>query len=350
MRTQVLWHAPTTHSRGCPGKDGRCKRRQRFASSVAVYASAGGGEASYTQKVQELQENFGIAESVKFEQGRGGLPVAVLTHEDGFSATLSLFGANVLSWVENTGDEVLFVREDAKFDKSKPISGGIPVCFPQFGAGPLPQHGFARECDWTVVRTRADPNPDEREPTVALQLSSNSYTKQHWDADFTATLEVSLLPGKLQVSLAVRNDGDSDISFTAGLHSYIEVVSTAEDTVGVANLHDCTYIDKQDEMQQKTETQELITFEDAQTTDRIYQSGEGSTAELLVGTGAAVQVYNRSGWFDHVVWSPDTSVANNTKFVCLESAAASSPVSVPASREWVGTMQMAIADLPPPEG
>jgi hypothetical protein len=30
---------------------------------------------------------------------------------------------------------VLYIRPDAVFDKSKPISGGIPHCFPQVGAG-----------------------------------------------------------------------------------------------------------------------------------------------------------------------------------------------------------------------
>lgn len=33
--------------------------------------------------------------------------------------------------VQVSGDEVLYVRPDAVFDKSKPISGGIPHCFPQ---------------------------------------------------------------------------------------------------------------------------------------------------------------------------------------------------------------------------
>ena len=42
-----------------------------------------------------------------------------------------LFGACVTSWKQPSGDEVLYVRPDAVFDKSKPISGGIPHCFPQ---------------------------------------------------------------------------------------------------------------------------------------------------------------------------------------------------------------------------
>ncbi len=42
------------------------------------------------------------------------------------------------------------MRPDAVFDKSKPISGGVPHCFPQFGPGEMQQHGFARNLDWEV--------------------------------------------------------------------------------------------------------------------------------------------------------------------------------------------------------
>eukprot|EP00878_Enallax_costatus_P042178 GHUV01049289.1.p1 GENE.GHUV01049289.1~~GHUV01049289.1.p1 ORF type:complete len:121 (-),score=52.41 GHUV01049289.1:198-560(-) len=61
-----------------------------------------------------------------------------------------LFGGAICSWKQATGDEVLFVRPDAVFDKSKPISGGLPHCFPQFGPGAMQQHGFARNLDWEV--------------------------------------------------------------------------------------------------------------------------------------------------------------------------------------------------------
>ena len=44
-----------------------------------------------------------------------------------------LFGGVVTSFKQPTADEVLYVRPDAVFDKSKPISGGIPHCFPQVG-------------------------------------------------------------------------------------------------------------------------------------------------------------------------------------------------------------------------
>ncbi len=48
-----------------------------------------------------------------------------------------LYGACVTSWTQPSGDEILYVRPDAVFDKSKPISGGIPHCFPQVPCGRL---------------------------------------------------------------------------------------------------------------------------------------------------------------------------------------------------------------------
>lgn len=50
--------------------------------------------------------------------------------------------------------------------RSKPISGGIPHCFPQFGPGDMQQHGFARNLDWSIASTSADLQPDDRDPQV----------------------------------------------------------------------------------------------------------------------------------------------------------------------------------------
>ena len=63
----------------------------------------------------------------------------------GAQATVYLLGACVTSWkMPSTSEDLLYVRPDAKFDGSKPISGGVPHCFPQFGPGEMQQHGFAR--------------------------------------------------------------------------------------------------------------------------------------------------------------------------------------------------------------
>ncbi len=86
------------------------------------------------------------------------------------SATVYPFGATVTSY--KSPHEVLFVRPDAKMDGSKPISGGIPHCFPQFGPGAIQQHGFARNLVWTVA--------SKSEKDITLELSENDETMKMW--------------------------------------------------------------------------------------------------------------------------------------------------------------------------
>lgn len=61
-------------------------------------------------------------------KGLGDLDVVRLSAADGSTAEVYLFGGVVTSFKPKGGDDVLYVRPDAKFDKSKPISGGLPHC------------------------------------------------------------------------------------------------------------------------------------------------------------------------------------------------------------------------------
>ena len=83
------------------------------------------------KSIPALKERYGIEGSVEVVEGKGGLPKVMLRHACGSMAEVYLFGACVTSWKQPTGDEILYMRPDAVFDKSKPIAGGIPICFPQ---------------------------------------------------------------------------------------------------------------------------------------------------------------------------------------------------------------------------
>ena len=114
---------------------GKRRRRRRPLFSVVVVKNAtrhDGGHAEEEEEEEEklfvrrLNEQFSIAKSVSFEtedEGRGRAPFASLTHENGSSAKVYLFGANCASWKQPSGDEVLFVRPDATWDETKPIAG-----------------------------------------------------------------------------------------------------------------------------------------------------------------------------------------------------------------------------------
>lgn len=55
------------------------------------------------------------------------------THSSGSSVDIHRHGATVTSFRTAAGKEMLFVSNSAVFDRVKPIRGGIPLIFPQFG-------------------------------------------------------------------------------------------------------------------------------------------------------------------------------------------------------------------------
>ena len=113
------------------------------------------------------------------------LPFVALSTGDS-TAEIHLFGGCVTSYSKD-GVELLAHRHDSKLDGVKPISGGIPFCFPQFGpgalqpctetttvlalaatvssvyplvhSGALQQHGFARNLDWEIASTMGGAAP-----------------------------------------------------------------------------------------------------------------------------------------------------------------------------------------------
>ena len=64
----------------------------------------------------------------------GTLPAVRIATPDGAQATVTLFGAHLVSWKTGDGNERLFCSSESKRDGSAAIRGGVPVIFPQFGA------------------------------------------------------------------------------------------------------------------------------------------------------------------------------------------------------------------------
>eukprot|EP00192_Tetraselmis_astigmatica_P010625 CAMPEP_0117675732 /NCGR_PEP_ID=MMETSP0804-20121206/15772_1 /TAXON_ID=1074897 /ORGANISM="Tetraselmis astigmatica, Strain CCMP880" /LENGTH=353 /DNA_ID=CAMNT_0005484775 /DNA_START=124 /DNA_END=1185 /DNA_ORIENTATION=- len=313
--------------------------QQTRAGSKPIVASAVLDEAA----IEELDGKFGIPGSVSVVAGEGGLPKVVLTHECGASAEVYLFGACVTSWKQVSGDEVLYVRPDAKFDGSKPISGGIPHCFPQFGPGEMQQHGFARNLTWEIASTSADLQPDEKDPEVELVLTDSEYTRGMWDFPFKMVYSISLHGEELKTEYRVINTGEKEFSFTAALHSYFEVAGIKNAKVN--GLKGLTYLDKTADPSNpasKKQDGNEVTF--AGPVDSVYLEAP-DYVELDVGTGAAIAI-SATGWKDVVVWSPwDAMPDCYDSFCCVENALVSSPATVPAGESWASSTVMKVIDL-----
>ena len=90
-------------------------------------------------------------EFVSYKEGPGGLPSVVIHNAFG-EATISLLGANVIDWTPKDSEPVIWLSDEASFEQGKSIRGGVPICWPWFGAhesnADFPGHGFARTELW----------------------------------------------------------------------------------------------------------------------------------------------------------------------------------------------------------
>lgn len=143
-----------------------------------------------------------------------------LNGEGHASVLISNHGAQVLSWSTSDGGERLFLSRTASRQPGHAIRGGVPIIFPQFGgANPL-RHGFARTMDWSLV--------DASDAHVCYELSSSDETLRSWPHAFHLEYEVRLFPGRLSMTLEVKNIGLNPFSFTGALHTYLRVASLDE--------------------------------------------------------------------------------------------------------------------------
>ena len=141
-------------------------RRAKQRASLTKWLDARGISDSTTATLEKAEAGMMTND--------GGLDFIKLVHPDtGASADVYLYGGVVTSYKDGEGTEFIAVRPDAKMDGSKPISGGLSHCWPQFGPGEIQQHGFARNVMWEVKSST--------DTTVELEMKPSDYTKEMWD-------------------------------------------------------------------------------------------------------------------------------------------------------------------------
>lgn len=281
-------------------------------------------------------------------EGQGGLPKAVLEHASGSKAEVYFHGATLTSFVPASGDEVIFMSEEAVFDGQTPIRGGIPLVFPQFGSAGLdmPSHGFARRSTWTLL---------DQPGRCVFQLYSNEETRAVWPHSFELLFFVELSENSLTTRLCVKNVGDAPFDFQALQHTYYKV--DAIESVSIKGLTGKEFVDKMDENKTHTEGRDTITF--AKETDRIYLQGSqsvaldgtrgDSSASLSIGLQAVLiqeDVVSKVVPHDTVVWNPWVAKAQAMgdfgdeeyhTMVCVEPGHVSQWCSLPPASSWTLT-------------
>jgi len=104
------------------------------------------------------------------------------------------------------------------FEQGKDIDGGIPIVWPQFGPGALPQHGFARVKTWHVGKKNTN-----GDVSVELLLSQDEDTLKVWPHKFNLTLTVRLSEQSFyqELTVAIKMIKHSNL-----LHYFIHILQS----------------------------------------------------------------------------------------------------------------------------
>lgn len=274
--------------------------------------------------VQQLNTRFGINGQLSFYENANGLIVAEISNKQA-TASLCLQGAHLMAWQPRSQTlPVVWLSRDASLAAGKSIRGGVPVCWPWFGAHAsepgFPAHGYARTALWQVVESGVEPNGATR---LTLRLMEDNKTRALWR--HSCTLDLTVIVGEtLRMELATGNTGESDFVVSEALHTYFQISDIG--AVRVSGLAGCDYWDKVGGSTLKKQDG-IIRFEGE--TDRVYIN---TSAECVIEDDKLKRRIRvaKSGSLSTVVWTPWTDKADRMGdlgqpdgwrgMVCVESA------------------------------
>ncbi|UHD18389.1 D-hexose-6-phosphate mutarotase [Thiocapsa bogorovii] len=281
--------------------------------------------------IQALSAEHGIDGVLRFAEGRGGLTMIEIANAQA-TALISPYGGQVLAYrPSDAADDLLFVSERAYFAEGKAIKGGIPICWPWFGADPeakgRPAHGFVRAWPWQVLATESLADGSTR---VQMGVADDAGTRAIWPQYFNLLVDIHV-GANLSVSLSTLNAGDRPFSITQGLHAYFKVGDASR--VRVKGLDGRSYIDKAADGADAVIRQEgQVAFE--REVNRIYEDVPPVLTVVDPTLDRRIRIeseHSRTA----VVWNPwvetakamdDLDDQDYRRFVCVETVNTASEV------------------------
>jgi glucose-6-phosphate 1-epimerase len=296
-----------------------CKNQTENGVSYAYFLITG------TEAVMNFDQlcDFEIENELQFVDIEHGFTYIEINNAKAH-ATISTYSGQVLSYRPKTRqDDLLFVSDKAYYADGKAIKGGIPVCWPWFGADPddlgRPAHGFVRNRQWDVISTESLADGSTK---VVMGLHDTDETREIWPHPFRLSIEITV-GDSLKVALITHNAGNQSITISQALHTYFNVGDISK--VQVQGLDGAEYLDKLEGFAQKTQVGPVVIDGEV---DRIYK---GVTGELVIddaALGRKIRISSR-GSSTAVVWNPWLDIARSMgdlndddykRMLCVETA------------------------------
>ncbi|MBC7551580.1 MAG: D-hexose-6-phosphate mutarotase [Cellulomonas sp.] len=237
--------------------------------------------------------------SVQVGPGEGGHPVVRVTGRAG-SAEIYLHGAHVTAWAPAGADPVLWMSGSSRFVADAPLRGGVPICFPWFGAHDTdpaaPAHGFARLVDWELAAAREVGD----DVVLTFRLTDTPQTRSSaWPHRFEARYTVTV-GARLTLVLEVTNLEAGDVTFEEALHTYLRVGDIT--AVQVQGLEHAPFLDRLGGPDPVPGEASPVRFTGE--TDRIYLGTRATASMVDAGTTPRSVTIAKDGSDATVVWNP----------------------------------------------
>jgi len=236
---------------------------------------------------------------------------------------IALQGAHVIDWQPKFQTQpVLWLSSNARFMQARSIRGGVPICWPWFGAHPTDStfcpHGFARVIPWRVVDVDATATGATR---IILEMLDTPEAKRQLSYPYALTVTITI-GRRLRVDMSTTNKADHPFVIGEAFHTYLNVSDV--DNVKITGMQDCVYADKVRKYQRYVE-HDALHFKGE--FDRVYIDHSSDCAVHDKGFNRIIHV-SKSGSDTTVVWSPGAEKAAQMadmgapdewrKMVCVE--------------------------------
>ena len=280
-----------------------------------------------TTQIDDLNRRFGAGGAFTFKELAPGFPAIEIDNGQA-RATIALQGAQVMTWTPRGQQPVIWLSRAAKFVPGKSIRGGVPICWPWFGAHPtepsFPAHGFARTVPWELL----DAQTRDGATQLRFRIAPGAAPQAQWPSGAEAIMEITV-GAALSLSLTTRNNGAQPLALTEALHTYFEVGDVRR--AAVHGLDGLSYLDKVENMARKRQAGTVTVSGEV---DRIYLD---SVVDCVIDDPALnrrICIAQRGGR-STIVWNPwiekaakmgDLGQDGYLKMICVESGNAAENV------------------------
>lgn len=221
------------------------------------------------------------------------------------TATIALQGAHVISWQPKFQTQpVLWMSSQARFAQGRSIRGGVPICWPWFGAHPTDStfcpHGFARVIPWRVMDIDATATGATR---IILEMIETPEAKRQLAYPYELTVTI-MVGRRLRIEMATTNKADHPFVIGEAFHTYLNVSDVTN--VKITGMQDCVYADKILKYERQVE-HNTLTFDGGEF-DRVYINHSSDCTVHDAEYNRLIRV-SKSGSDTTVVWSPGAEKA-----------------------------------------